>query len=71
MIPCTTCNTSLSATGCRPCAILICSACRQNPERFRLARSRMFSHIDEHIEIGRRTNPWYPFESFEEAFVHE
>jgi len=63
---CNVCNRTLDGSDCRPCAILICTWCRNKPDIFRLIRSRMFRHIDQHLAEGRKLDKTYPFNDLKE-----
>lgn len=64
------CGKRLDLGPARSCAILICGDCRKDQEKFRIARSRLKKHLDEHIAEGRKSNPWYPFNDFNDAWQH-
>jgi hypothetical protein len=64
------CGRRLDLGDSRPCAIMICRECKKIPDVFRRVRSEHSRHIEAHLAEGRKTNPFYPFADFSEAFDH-
>jgi hypothetical protein len=54
------CEALLDLGNSRPCAIMICSGCRQIPEVFRQVRAKWLKHMDQHIKEAKEANPLWP-----------
>lgn len=68
---CFGCTAALELGKAMPCAILICSKCRRDHDKLRLAREALGRHLDAHKTEYRKSNPHWPFLNRYEEWAYQ